>query len=151
MEKKSENTNITFRVTLNDKIIIERIFTLSKYNPQAKYSLEWTEYMNYLASWMERRLINESSDFMCERSYGIEKNPDFFKTNKVDEFFDKYVKHKDTVIGHRRIDAQNFPPAIRYSLDIRPYMRDIKEELFDLLSKQKEFTFEYLGYDLLVN
>jgi hypothetical protein len=30
-------------------------------------------------------------------------------------------------------------------------MRDIKEELFDLLSKQKEFTFEYLGYDLLVN
>jgi len=152
MEKKTANFNVSFSITLNDHVIIERLFNVSRYNKNVKFSNNWTSYMDELKDWLEHSLVIKASNYLSENKDEIINNWISLKrNNEKEEYFNIYVKHDDVVIGHRQINASLFPSAVRYNLDIRPFDKGIKDELISLLSKHKGLDYEYLGYDLLTH
>jgi len=48
---------------------------------------------------------------------------------------------------HYSFDAKLYPPKIRYTVDIRPFLKGILFGLTDVLSS-RNLTHEYMGYQL---
>ena len=63
------------------------------------------------------------------------------------EFFNIFVKVGDQTICHRIFDGKKFPPKVRYTVDVRPYLKDVLKELTDIFSSQ-ELNYEYCEFDL---
>ena len=63
------------------------------------------------------------------------------------EEFNLYVKIGEQTICHRNFDGKLFPPKVRYTVDVRPFLKDVLKELTDIFSAQK-LSFDYLGFDL---
>jgi hypothetical protein len=152
--KNSDNPRklVEFSITLNDNIVIRREFEMDKYNPLVVKSLDWYDHVSDIRNWLENFLILKSSDFMSVYADEIILNSDFLKNqnNTNDETFNIFIKVDGEVIAHRTIDAKLFPPSVRYTLDIRPFMSDIRSQLVKLLSSRRGLTHNYLGYDLVV-
>jgi hypothetical protein len=64
-----------------------------------------------------------------------------------EEMFNIYVKIGEQTICHRYFDGKIFPPKVRYTVDVRPFLKDILRDLTDIFSEQ-ELSFEYLGFEL---
>lgn len=145
-------TLVEFSITLNDNIVIRREFEMDKYNPLVRKSLEWYDHVSDIRNWLENFLILKSSEFMSVYSDEIIMNSDFMRnqSNSNEENFNVFIKVDGEVIAHRVIDAKIFPPSVRYTLDIRPFMSDIRSQLVKLLSSRRGLTHNYLGYNLVV-
>jgi len=154
MSNKDGNKNLVeFLITLNDNIVVRREFKMDNYNRNVKNSVEWYEYMYDLKDWVERFMISLSIDYMSENADRIMSNPEILKSKAQNnnEMFNILIKVDDELIGHRTIDSKLFPPEVRYGLNIKKYLSDIRFDLVKLLSSKKSLTREYLGYDLSIN
>lgn len=148
---KSVKSIVEFLITLNDNIVVRREFEIDNYNHLVRKSVEWYDYILDLRDWLEDFLVWKSSEYMSVNSDEIIINHDFLKNqqNNSEEFFNIMIKVDGEIIGHRKIDAKLFPPNVRYTLDVRPFISDIRSKLVKLLSVKKKLTHEYLGYDLI--
>jgi hypothetical protein len=74
------------------------------------------------------------------------------ETSSTDEaeFFNIYVKISDQVISHRIIDGKLYPPKVRYTVDIRNFIKETLKELTNILISEN-LTHEYLEKNLLSN
>ena len=63
------------------------------------------------------------------------------------EIFNILIKNGDTTIFHRIFDGKFFPPKVRYTVDVRPFLKDILRDLTDIFSSQS-LSFKYLDLDL---
>ena len=99
---------------------------------------------------MKRILRNKTVDYMLDNQYVIESDPSVLETSNTDgpEVFNIYLKNGDNVMVHYTFDAKLFPPKVRYTVDVRPYLKGILYNLTDVLST-KNLTHEYLGYELV--
>lgn len=149
---KSMKTMVEFCVTLNENIIVRREFEIDNYNPLVRKSVEWLDHTMELRDWLERYMILRSSEYMSVNADDIIINSDFLKNQQSnnEETFNVLIKVDGETISHRLINAKLFPPAIRYDLDIRPYIPDIRNRMVKLLSTKKGLTHEYMDYSLLV-
>jgi hypothetical protein len=71
------------------------------------------------------------------------------ETSQTDgpEVFNIYVKLGEQTLCHRIFDGKKFPPKVRYTVDVRPFLKDILKELTDIFSNQ-DLTYKYLEFDL---
>jgi hypothetical protein len=53
----------------------------------------------------------------------------------------------DQTICHRIFDGKKFPPKVRYTVDVRPYLKDVLRELTDIFSDY-DLSYQYLEFDL---
>lgn len=153
MSTKDNNKNLVeFLITLNDNIVVRREFKMDNYNPTVKNSVEWYDYMYELKDWVERFMISLSIDYMSENADKVMANPEILrsKNQNQEEHFNILVKVDDELIGHRVIDSKIFPADVRYGLNIKKYLSDIRFDMVKLLSTKRSLTREYLGYNLLV-
>jgi hypothetical protein len=63
------------------------------------------------------------------------------------EYFNIFVKVNDTTICHRQFDAKLYPPKVRYTVDVRSFIKDVLKELTDIFS-EKKLSYQYLEFDL---
>jgi hypothetical protein len=63
------------------------------------------------------------------------------------EYFNVYLKQGDVTICHRQIDAKIYPPKIRYTVDVRPHLKNLLLSLTDIFSS-KNLSFEYAEVSL---
>lgn len=149
MKETQEATKLEFLMTLNDNIIVQRFFSVKDYNPYSKNSLELHDYIKGLKEWLEYDLKLKSSSYLLENKNEIINNPTVLETSYTDgpESFNILLKEGDKTICHRIFDAKLFPPKIRYTVDIRPHIKTILNDLTDIFS-QKNLTFNYLGFNL---
>jgi hypothetical protein len=84
--------------------------------------------------------------YMLENQDLIQSNPEVMKTSMTEgpEKFNIYVKVNEKTICHRQFDAKLFPPKVRYTVDVRPHIKNILASLTDIFSADN-LTFEYLG------
>ena len=61
------------------------------------------------------------------------------------EVFNIYVKLGEQTICHRIFDGKMFPPKVRYTVDVRPFLKEILRELTDIFSDYR-LSYEYLDY-----
>jgi hypothetical protein len=87
--------------------------------------------------------------YMMENKDAIIHDPLVMDTSFTDgpEVFNIYVKVGDQVITHRIFDGKVFPPKVRYTVDVRPFIKDVLKELIEIFS-EKNLTYKYLEFDL---
>jgi hypothetical protein len=147
--KDQETTKLEFLMMVNDNIIVQRFFNVRDYNPKAKGSNEFFDYLYNLKDTLEYDLKMKSITYLLDNSYEIKQNPAMLETSNTDgpEHFNIFIKDGDMTICHRQMDAKVFPPKIRYTVDIRPHIKSILSELTDIFSS-KNLTY---GYNVVPN
>ena len=86
---------------------------------------------------------------MIDNKDAIVNDPSIMDTSftEGEEMFNIYVKIGEQTICHRYFDGKIFPPKVRYTVDVRPFLKDVLRDLTDIFSEQ-ELSFEYLGFEL---
>jgi len=136
---------------VNNNIIVQRLFNIKDYNPKAKGSIDLYNLIKDFKNDLERELKMKSATYMLDNMYEIMNNPSVLDTSYTDgpESFSVYIKEGDVTICHREFDAKIYPPKIRYTVDVRPHLKNLLMSLTDIFSS-KNLTYEYLGIPLEV-
>jgi hypothetical protein len=147
--REQDSTKLEFLMMVNDNIIVQRFFNVRDFNPNAKYSTDLYEYISEFKDMFVNQLKMKTVDYMLENYYEIQNNPSILDTSYTDgpENFHIFLKHGDTTICHRLIDAKIFPPKIRYTVDIRPHIKNLLSVLTDIFSA-KNLSYDYAGISL---
>lgn len=149
--KEQDITKMEFLLTLNDIIIVQRFFNVRNYNPRVKNSFDLYELVYQIKNELQNDLKWKTVVYMVDNKNLIEQDPKVMNTSMTDgpENFNMYIKLGDQTICHRQFDAKMYPPKVRYTVDVRPYLKNILRDLTDIFSERK-LSFEYLGLPLEV-
>ena len=63
------------------------------------------------------------------------------------EIFNLFVKVGEQTICQRIFDGKKFPPKVRYTVDVRPFLKEVLRELTDIFSTNK-LSYQYCEFDL---
>ena len=87
--------------------------------------------------------------YMMDNQEAIYLDQEILNTSNTDdpEYFNMYVKLGDEKIFHRIFDGKLFPPKVRYTVDVRPSLKNILKGLTDIFSGEN-LAYQYLEYDL---
>jgi hypothetical protein len=147
--KEQDSTKMEFLLTLNDNIVVQRFFNVRGYNSRAKNSMELYDLVSSVKDELQYHLKMKTVIYMMDNRDAITNDPSVMNTSYTEgpEVFNIYVKVGDTTICHRVFDGKFFPPKVRYTVDVRPFLKDILRELTDIFSTTK-LTYQYLEFDL---
>jgi hypothetical protein len=147
--KEQEITKMEFLLTLNENIVVQRFFNVKGYNPNAKNSLELYEFIRNVKDELQYYLKMKTVVYMMENQELITYDQSVMDTSFTEgpENFNLYVKLGDDILTQRIFDAKLFPPKIRYTVDVRPYLKEILRDLTEIFSS-KNLTYKYLNFDL---
>lgn len=147
--KEQDSTKMEFLLTLNDNIVVQRFFNVRGFNPKAKNSIELYETVSQIKDQLQYHLKMKTVIYMMDNRDAITHDPSIMNTSYTEgpEVFNLFIKVGDTTICHRIFDGKFFPPKVRYTVDVRPFLKDILRELTDIFSTQK-LTYKYLEFDL---
>jgi hypothetical protein len=138
-----------FLLTLNDNIVVQRFFNVRGYNPKAKNSVELYEYIKGLKEELDYYLKMKTVIYMMDNKESIIHDPKIMETSFTEgpEIFNLFVKVGEQTICQRIFDGKKFPPKVRYTVDVRPFLKDVLRELTDIFSNP-ELSYQYLEFDL---
>ena len=147
--KEQDSTKMEFLLTLNDNIVVQRFFNVRGYNPKAKNSIELYDAVTHIKDQLQYHLKMKTVIYMMDNRDAITHDPSIMNTSYTEgpEVFNLYIKVGDTTICHRIFDGKFFPPKVRYTVDVRPFLKEILRDLTDIFSTQK-LTYKYLEFDL---
>ncbi len=149
-EQMQDTTKMEFIMTLNDNIIVQRFYNVKGYNPKSRRSLDVSYALKEVAELVENNLKIKSLIYMVDNQDQIMTDPEILETSNTEgaEYFNLYVRIGDETICHRIVDAKLYPPKVRYTLDVRPSIKNILRELTDIFSA-KNLSYNYLNYSLV--
>jgi hypothetical protein len=147
--KEQETTKLEFLMKVNNNIIVQRFFNIRDFNPNAKWSIDLYNLIKEFKQDLERELKMKTVTYMMDNMYEIMNNPTVLDTSYTDgpESFSIYIKQGDMTICHREFDAKVYPPKIRYTVDIRPHLKNVLMSLTDIFSSQK-LNYSYMSIQL---
>jgi hypothetical protein len=147
--KEQDSTKMEFLLTLNDNIVVQRFFNVRGFNQKAKNSVELYETVSQIKDQLQYHLKMKTVIYMMDNRDAITHDPSIMNTSYTEgpEVFNLFIKVGDTTICHRVFDGKFFPPKVRYTVDVRPFLKEILRELTDIFSTQK-LTYKYLEFDL---
>jgi hypothetical protein len=149
--REQDITKLEFLMMVNDNIIVQRYFNVREFNPDARNSMDFKEYMDELLENLNHQLKMKAVTYLLENQYDITNKPDILNTSYVEgpEYFNIYLKQGDKLLCHRRFDAKIYPPKIRYTVDIRQTIKIILQDLASIFSS-RNLSFDYLGLNTRV-
>lgn len=147
--KEESLVKMEFLLTLNDNIVVQRYYNVRNYNPKARGSVELYHLLREIDQTLSEDLKMKTVMYMMDNQDSIIEDPEILNTSNTDdhEWFHMYVKVGEEVILHRVIDAKLFPPKVRYTVDVRPHLKEILKGLTEIFSSEN-LTFDYMGYQL---
>lgn len=150
MKQQNDVTKVEFLITLNNNFVVQRFFNVKGYNEKSKNSIELYDFIKDLSLKLEKKLVNKCMVYMLDNSYQINEDPSVLDTSNTEgpEVFNIILKVGNETICHRTIDAKVYPPKVRYTLDIRPDIKNILRGITDILS-EKKLSYNYLNYSLV--
>ena len=147
--REQESTKMEFLLTLNDNIVVQRFFNVRGYNPNAKNSNELYSYVKSLQDELEYYLKMKTVIYMLDYQDSIVNDPAVMDTSFTDgpEDFNIFIKLGEQTICHRVFNGKLFPPKVRYTVDVRPIIKDVLKSLTDIFS-DKKLSFNFLDFEL---
>jgi hypothetical protein len=148
--REQDITKLEFLMTVNNNFIVQRFFNVKGYNNNAHRSAEMIDLLDRFVEDLKYDFKMKTVSYMLDNQYQITEDPEILNTSFTDgpEVFNIYLKNGDNVMVHHTFDAKLYPPKVRYTVDVRPYLKGILYNLTDVLST-KNLTHEYLGYELV--
>ena len=149
--KDQESVKLEFLMMVNDNIIVQRFFNVREFNNEGKNSLELYELLREFKDDIQTQLSLKTVTYMTDNLYEIINNPAILDTSYIDgpEYFNIFIKQNDVTICHRQVDAKVYPPKIRYTVDVRPHLKNLLMNLTDIFSS-KNLTKKYMEVNLSV-
>jgi hypothetical protein len=149
--KDQESVKLEFLMMVNDNIIVQRFFNVREFNEKAKYSLELYELIRDFKDDIQTQLSLKTVTYMTDNMYEIINNPAILETSYIDgpEYFNIFIKQNDVTICHRQVDAKIYPPKVRYTVDVRPHLKNLLMNLTDIFSDEN-LTYDYMEVSLSV-
>jgi hypothetical protein len=149
--KDQESVKLEFLMMVNDNIIVQRFFNVREFNNEAKNSLELYELLREFKEDIQSQLSLKTVTYMTDNMYEIINNPAILETSYIDgpEYFNIFIKQNDVTICHRQVDAKVYPPKVRYTVDVRPHLKNLLMNLTDIFSSKK-LTKKYMEVNLSV-
>lgn len=149
--KDQDSVKLEFLMMVNDNIIVQRFFNVREFNDKAKNSLELYELLREFKDDIQAQLSMKTVTYMTDNMYEIINNPTILDTSYIDgpEYFNIFVKQNDVTICHRQVDAKVYPPKVRYTVDVRPHLKNLLMNLTDIFSS-KNLTYNYVDVNLSV-
>jgi len=149
--RDQDSVKLEFLMMVNDNIIVQRFFNVREFNSEAKNSLELYELLREFKQDIQSQLSLKTVTYMTDNMYEIINNPAILETSYIDgpEYFNIFIKQNDVTICHRQVDAKVYPPKVRYTVDVRPHLKNLLMELTDIFSS-KNLTKKYLDITLSV-
>ena len=138
-----------FLLTIDNNIIVQRIFNVKGYNPNVKKSLDLYNTVTSICHRIEADMKKKNFEFMSENKdfFTSEDYQDNVNSSKKDDFILE-IKSEEGVFIKRAFPAYVYHPKVR--VDIRHMLKDFLSELTETLSSSNlEDT--YLGMSLEVN
>jgi len=147
--KEQDITKLEFLLTLNDNIIVQRFFNVKGFNPKARNSYELYDFMKSIKDSLTYDLKMKTVIYMMDNKDAIMHDPTVMSTSYTDdaEYFNLYVKLGEQTICHRIFDGKFYPPKVRYTVDVRPFLKETLRGLTDIFS-DKKLSYNYLELDL---
>jgi hypothetical protein len=142
--RDQEITKVEFLLMCNDNIVVQRFFNVRGFNRNAHKSEEFYYYIQNLSNELQYDLRMRTLNYMLDNQYEIIENPDVLNTSITDgpENFNLIIKLGDMTICHRVFNAKVYPPKVRYTVDLRPKLKNILGGLTDIFSGDN-FNFSY--------
>lgn len=143
-----ESTKFEFLLTLEGNIVVQRFFFVKDYNPKVKKSLDLYECVSNICDDIMLDLKKKTFEYMTDSqnfyqfSEEYEEEKDVSKDNFLVE-----IKQGNEVFIQRLFPANVYHPKVRYTVDIRPKIKEILSLLTDTLSLKYVDT-TYLNYEL---
>jgi hypothetical protein len=149
--KEQEMQKMELLLTLNDSIIVQRFFNVKGFVPEAKNSMDLYYYLDEFLDTLRYDLKMKTVVYMIDNKNQIIEDPNVLNTSMTEgpENFNVYIKINEQTICHRQFDAKLYPPKVRYTVDVRPHLKNVLRELTDIFSS-KNLTYDYLGLPLAV-
>ena len=137
--REQESTKMEFLLTLNGNIVVQRFFNVRGYNPNSKNSSELYLYVKSLQDELEYYLKMKTVIYMLDYQDSIVNDPAVMDTSFTDgpEDFNIFIKLGEQTICHRVFNGKLFPPKVRYTVDVRPIIKDVLKSLTDIFSDKK--------------
>jgi hypothetical protein len=147
--REQDSTKMEFLLTLNDNIVVQRFFNVRGYNPKAKNSVDLYDFILNLKDELQHALTMKTVIYMMDNKEAIVHDQSIMNTSYTDgpEDFNIYVKLGEQTICHRVFDGKFYPPKVRYTVDVRPLLKEVLRELTDIFSNPK-LTYNYLEFEL---
>ena len=149
--KDQDSVKLEFLMMVNDNIIVQRFFNVREFNDKAKNSLELYELLREFKDDIQAQLSMKTVTYKTDNMYEIINNPAILDTSYIDgpEYFNIFVKQNDVTICHRQVDAKIYPPKVRYTVDVRPHLKNLLMSLTDIFSDEN-LTYDYMEVSLSV-
>ena len=146
--KEMDSTKMEFLLTLNDNIVVQRFFNVRGFNPKAKNSVDLYEYIKALKEELQYYLKMKTVVYMMDNRDSISYDPKVMDTSFTDgpEIFNLFVKVGEQTICHRQFDGKLFPPKVRYTVDVRPFLKNVLRDLTDIFSNN-QLSYQYLDFE----
>jgi len=156
MKKVYKTFPYEFLFLINGNPIVGRNFPIYNFNKNSLSSIELKELIDDCVDILKTHFKNKTYDYMYKYY-----NPYFYTTaedNTSDEyeskgiyeeedFFTFQILHKKKIVGEKIFTGNDFPPKVRYDVDIRKILPKIIDQIQQGLS-QKNYTKKYGDYDL---
>ena len=142
--KEQDITKVEFLLMCNDNIVVQRFFNVRNFNKNAHKSEDFYYHITSICNELKYDLKMRSVTYMLDNQYEISENPDVLNTSITDgpENFNLIIKLGDMTICQREFDAKVYPPKVRYTVDLRPKLKNILSSLTDIFSG-KNFNYFY--------
>lgn len=142
--KEQDITKVEFLLMCNDNIVVQRFFNVRNFNKNAHKSEDFYYHITSICNELKYDLKMRSVTYMLDNQYEISENPDVLNTSITDgpENFNLIIKLGDMTICQREFDAKVYPPKVRYTVDLRPKLKNILSSLTDIFSG-KDFNYFY--------
>jgi hypothetical protein len=142
--KEQEVTKLEFLLMCNDNIVVQRFFNVKGFNKNANKSEELYNYVRTFCNELKYDLKMRTVVYMLENRYEITENPEVLNTSitEGEENFNLYIKVDNMTICQRSFDAKVYPPKVRYTVDLRPKLKQVLTDLTDIFSGRK-FNYFY--------
>jgi hypothetical protein len=149
MDKNLDLTKMEFLLTLNDNFVVQRYYNVKNYNERAYKSVDFYELLKSISEVIQSDLKMKSTIYMMDNFEQIYLDPTVLDTSNTNEaeWFNMYIKVGDKTICHRAFDAKLYPPKVRYTVDVRPHLKNILKYLTDIFSDEN-LSYEYMDYTL---
>tara|TARA_R110000744_G_C19137147_1_gene537798 strand:+ start:234 stop:707 length:474 start_codon:yes stop_codon:yes gene_type:complete len=152
MEKKISkySDKFEFILRINENIVCQRYFNIRGYNNTAKDSMDLKWELEEVVSKIQSYLKEKSEDFLW-----LNYNPYRTKTSVVreekkegEDYFTFEIRVDGKIIIVERFTAMDYPPKVRYSVNVKSLIPEVISKIQRCLSKRKYLTTSaYYGYD----
>lgn len=139
-----------FVLYINRNIVCQRYFTVKNFNKQSLRSMDLIECVKKVTEMIKQDLKNKTYQFLWSQynPYLEQKSEDIIKDDStVMDVFDFEIRVDEVVVAHTKINGNDYPQRVRYSVDIRKLIPGIIAEIQNTLSKEN-LDVEYCGINL---